>query len=237
MKFRFLGTGSGNPHPKRKTSSILIEGPYGGLLLDAGEGCSQRLLEPEIWTQEVRSVLITHRHVDHHAGLPMLLSGYKGFGRKTTLEIFAAPPLLKWLQSYCESMKLGQEYQPFDLVWRPLKPGRFAPANGARGEVWQNDHLPESDFGGSYSVTLQLDGRKWLFSADIDTFESIRPHLNNVYGLVIDSHHVKPEESVMSARKLGVREIVLSHVAPKTKVREIDGAIWAKDNMIIDTSR
>ncbi|MCB2213693.1 MBL fold metallo-hydrolase [bacterium] len=236
MKFRFLGTGAGNPHPSRMTSSTLIEGSNGSLLLDAGEGCSQRLVEPDRWSQEVRSIVITHRHVDHHSGLPMLLSGYKGAQRRTPLEIHVHPDLMEPLRTWIDTLKQGDQHQPFELSWVPLQEGTFRPASGHDGFIWKNDHLAPDDLGGCHSLALNVAGDRWVFSGDIGSFASIEPYLDDTKGLIVESRHADPEESVTRAHKRGVKHIILTHVARDLTPFPIEGARWAEDNLVVDTN-
>ncbi|MBS1262512.1 MAG: Ribonuclease BN [Calditrichaeota bacterium] len=235
MIFRFLGTGSGDPHPRRMTSATLIEGPRGGLLLDAGEGCSQRLAERDRWSQAVRTVLITHRHTDHLAGLPMLLSGYKGAGRTEPLEVLAPPILREALETWLNVLHLGPDDQPFELDFRYLEAGELRAESGHRGHVWLNDHLDPGDTGGSHSLRLELSGASWLFSGDIESFASIEEWVQGARGLVVETRHIDPRESVMRARNAGVDTILLTHVSPDLDPFPIEGAIWVEDNMLIDT--
>ncbi len=218
------------------TSSTLIEGPNGALLLDAGEGCSQRLVEADSWSQEVRSVLITHRHADHHSGLPMLLSGYKGEGRKAPLEIHVHQDLMSPLRSWMKTLKLDDEHQSCELSWLPLQEGIFTPASGHDGFIWRNDHLPADDYGGCHSLALNLDGDRWVFSSDIGSFASIEAYLEDTRVLVLESCHIDPVTAVSGAMKRGVERVILTHVPCNLEPFPVEDAIWAQDNMIIDAA-
>jgi phosphoribosyl 1,2-cyclic phosphodiesterase len=234
-KIRFLGTSAGNPHPDRLTSSTLIEGPNGALLLDAGEGCSHRLVQPDHWSQEVRSILVTHRHTDHLAGLPMLLSGYKGTKRTMPLEIHVHRDLMLPLRSWIETLKLGDEHLSCELTWVPLEQGGYSPASGHDGFIWQNDHLPASDMGGCHSLALTLEGERWVFSGDLTNFNSIEPYLDSTRVLVLESRHIEVETAVDRALGRGVEHVVLTHVGHDMNPWPIQGATWAHDNLILDT--
>ncbi len=234
-RVRFLGTSAGNPHPERLTSSILIEGPKGALLLDAGEGCSHRIAQPAEWAQEVRSILITHRHTDHLAGLPMLLSGYKGAKRTNPLEIHVHRDLMKPLREWIETLKLGDEHQKCDIGWVDLEQGSFTPASGHDGFIWQNDHLSPLDTGGCHSLALNLDGDRWVFSGDLEKFSVVERYLDETRVLVLESCHVDVENAVKAALKKGVERVILTHVAADLEPWSINGAVWAHDNWVVDT--
>lgn len=235
MKIRFLGTGGGRPHPERMTSSTLIEGPEGALLLDAGEGSARRLVHPGYWTQDVRSILITHRHVDHLSGLPLLLSMYKNTKRTTPLEIHVHHDLMQPLRQWIDALKVGNEHQTCDLIWCELEQGQFSPASGHDGFIWRNDHLPPSDMGGCYSLALTVDGDRWVFSGDLETFDSVLPYLDDTQVLVLESRHIDVEDGVKRALQAGVDRVILTHVGPELEPWPMDGAMWAQDNWTIDT--
>jgi len=64
-----LGTGGAGAPPGRAQNCILLETRGTRLLLDAGPGCAQRLQEVGIEPHELDAIYISHRHVDHVAGL------------------------------------------------------------------------------------------------------------------------------------------------------------------------
>ena len=66
MKIRILGC-SGGLGPGRRTTSFLVDDE---LLIDAGSGLEQLNMEQLL---KIRHVLITHAHIDHILGLPLML--------------------------------------------------------------------------------------------------------------------------------------------------------------------
>ena len=66
MKIRILGC-SGGLGPGRRTTSFLVDDE---LLIDAGSGLEQLDMEQLL---RIRHVLITHAHLDHILGLPLML--------------------------------------------------------------------------------------------------------------------------------------------------------------------
>jgi len=64
-----LGTGGAGAPPGRAQNCILLETRGTRLLLDAGPGCAQRLQEIGLEPYELDAIYISHRHVDHVAGL------------------------------------------------------------------------------------------------------------------------------------------------------------------------
>ncbi len=236
-RIRFLGTSAGRVDLNRQNSSTLIEGPRGGFLLDAGEACVRRLKEKDQWSQEVMTLLLTHQHPDHCAGVPMLLSDMKHTQRSRPLEIYGPKGLIDAVRNWCRALRLGRDHLPFQVNYRQLDPAPFASAAGLRGEAWLNDHLqpqPDGSFG-SFSLKLELEGRWWLFSGDLGSLAPLEHHLRGVTGLVVEARHIDPADAVELARKNGVEQVVLTHVPEGLERRDTHNALWAHDNLLLET--
>ncbi|KAI3955770.1 hypothetical protein MKW98_006130 [Papaver atlanticum] len=81
MEIVFLGTGSSQPSKYRNVSSILINlFSKGSLLLDCGEGTLGQLrrrfgvIGANDAVRGLKCIWISHKHADHHLGLPSILS-------------------------------------------------------------------------------------------------------------------------------------------------------------------
>jgi ribonuclease BN (tRNA processing enzyme) len=64
MKVTLLGTGTGIPQAGRSQSAILVEAQK-PLLLDCGAGTLLRLEQAGIDIEELKTVVLTHFHLDH----------------------------------------------------------------------------------------------------------------------------------------------------------------------------
>lgn len=89
LRVTFLGTGGG-PIGRAEWAgpATLIEYGRDAILIDAGRGVVQRMLQMNRRFPGIRSVFLTHLHSDHTVGLPDLwLRGWWGEGRKQPLEV------------------------------------------------------------------------------------------------------------------------------------------------------
>lgn len=68
-----LGTGGMMPLPKRWVTSLMVRYNGSGLLIDCGEGTQIALREKGWSFKPVDTILLTHFHADHIAGLPGFL--------------------------------------------------------------------------------------------------------------------------------------------------------------------
>ncbi|WP_227374192.1 MBL fold metallo-hydrolase [Haladaptatus halobius] len=73
MRVTFLGTGSAMPTGERFQTGIVVEDDGRRLLVDCGSGVLHRLQQSGVGYENVLTVLLTHRHLDHVADLLPLL--------------------------------------------------------------------------------------------------------------------------------------------------------------------
>ena len=107
MRITLLGTGCPSVHPRRYGASQLIEGMGAKVLVDCGNGCTQRLVQAGHSPAAVDALFVTHLHSDHlvdlwqlvvagwHAGRPHPLRG-RWLGRRvpTSMKVpgYRTPP-------------------------------------------------------------------------------------------------------------------------------------------------
>ncbi len=81
LTFTLLGTGSPRPSRRRSQPANVLHTDHGPLLLDAGEGTIDQLLDLGISPRDVRGILFTHMHKDHILGYPAVVWGGWTLGR------------------------------------------------------------------------------------------------------------------------------------------------------------
>lgn len=112
MKITFLGTSGSMITADRVNISILIDAD---LLLDAGEGVTQRLLQMKYDLNAIERICITHFHQDHVSGLPGLIWTMWQNERKLPLEIIGPEGIQDLTVSVLELMKTPLHALTFDL--------------------------------------------------------------------------------------------------------------------------
>lgn len=81
LTFTLLGTGSPRPSQRRSQPANILHTAEGPLLLDAGDGTLDQLMELGISPRDVQRILFTHMHKDHILGYPAVVWGGWTLGR------------------------------------------------------------------------------------------------------------------------------------------------------------
>ena len=83
------GTGGMKPLPDRFLTGLWAEHKGKALLIDCGEGMQVALAKAGVSLAKLDTLLITHFHADHIAGLPGLLLSAGNFGKSSPMVIYA----------------------------------------------------------------------------------------------------------------------------------------------------
>lgn len=115
MELTFIGTGSGKTSLSRFHTSLLIKENNRNLLIDTGDGISKALLSSNINVRSIDSILISHTHANHFAGITSLLTQMKIKGRTEPLSIFIHETFSKFLEKFINVSFLFRETIGFEL--------------------------------------------------------------------------------------------------------------------------
>lgn len=102
------GTGGMMPLPNRFLTGLFVSKDGYSLLIDCGEGMQVALSKALCKTSRLDTILITHIHADHCAGLPGLLLSLGNYGKTSPLLIYCPEKssyTLKNLLSICPEIR------------------------------------------------------------------------------------------------------------------------------------
>jgi len=237
MRIHLLGTSSGTPDPERAATAILAEDGGQALLIDAGDGVARALARPACAEVEIRSVILTHNHADHVSGLPFLFQRWKANGRTQPIEIIAPGDLGSALENWLAALRMAPERLPYPLEFQKLEAGEWITASGHRVEAWETDHFAGDGTGDRcFGLTLKPPDGNWVFSSDLGSLQPLREHLRGASGLIVETTHIDPVEAVQTAKEHGVSRVILTHIQLGVEPHPIEGAVWAVDGMVVETS-
>ncbi|HMN17719.1 MAG TPA: ribonuclease Z [Ignavibacteriaceae bacterium] len=115
MNIKFIGTGSGLTSLDRNHSSFLINSSDCKVLVDCGDGISKALLSQSVNFNTINSIIISHLHADHFAGLPSLLTQMKLNSRKEKLSIYIYKSDKEFLTQFIQHSYLFFDRLLFEL--------------------------------------------------------------------------------------------------------------------------
>ena len=140
MELRVLGC-CGAEFPDAHTTGLLVDG---AVLLDGGT-IGAALNEEE--QQQIRHILVTHAHLDHVKGIPLLADNLmiRG-GHHPQLMVFGLPETLAAIRAHLLNDLIWPDFSRLPtleapvIVYRPVTPGEEFAVNGYRVTAWPMNH-------------------------------------------------------------------------------------------------
>ena len=213
-----LGTAPGYPAPHRNHSSFLLDTGEHKVLVDAGECCSRSLIELGIDPVELDTIIITHGHSDHTAGLAMLIQSCWIVGRERPLPIFLPKELIHPLTVWLDASYIGPDFIRFELQFQAWEDNDYVNICGVNVRVAPTTHLDSlvKRFGNArfhpFSLAFDSPGFEFVASGDIGAPEDLFPHLQNGTDLLICELAPFPPSSLFRfLQKFRITRLVLTH--------------------------
>ncbi|HZW12011.1 MAG TPA: 3',5'-cyclic-nucleotide phosphodiesterase [Noviherbaspirillum sp.] len=161
MKLHVLGCAGGIGGRERFTTSLLVDSD---ILLDAGTGLTNLDIDRLVL---IDHVFITHCHLDHVAGLALLVDAVQG-RRNGPITVHATEPVIDTLKKHLFNWALWPDFAAIPntespaLRWAPLQPGVPFDLGGRRIIAHAVNHTAGSV---AYHVQNNRDG--FLFTGDM----------------------------------------------------------------------
>jgi ribonuclease BN (tRNA processing enzyme) len=239
----FLGTGDAFGSGGRNQSSYLIETEASSFLLDCGATALLSLKRFGADPSRVHSMIVSHLHGDHIAGLPFFFLEWLYQARRETQVVIAGP---RGIQEKAEglyalmygSAKLGQIRSLVQYV--NLEPEQLASFEQVEVFPFRVPHQADAV---SLALKVWVSGKTILYSGDSPWTEALA-HQSAGTDLFIcecsyyrpqEGNHLSLQEILMHRQDLRSRKIVLSHLGAEvlSHAKEIPFD-WAGDGMIVD---
>lgn len=126
--------------------------------MDCGEGVQRRVLSESIGLGSDMTILVTHLHGDHVAGLLGLLQTMSLAQRRRPLNIVGPSKLLKWLEVTSELLHIGLT---FPVKFSTAKPGIVLRTPGFKVRAAKAVHSVEA-----FAYLVEEHGRPGVFHPD-----------------------------------------------------------------------
>jgi ribonuclease BN (tRNA processing enzyme) len=232
MKIKILGC-SGGIGSGRHTTCLMVDDD---ILIDAGSGITTLSLEQ---LEAVEHVFITHAHLDHVLGLPLLLDSV-GDRRNRPVKVHALPEVLEVLSAHLFNWHLWPDFRAIptiDSPWmefEPLPPGDQLELGGRTFSVLPARHIvPACGVRiSAASGTLAFTGDTMQSDALVEALNAIPDlrHLiietsfeNELAEIARVSMHHWPDSLAAELKRLSVRpQVWITHLKPGNETPIMD---------------
>jgi ribonuclease BN (tRNA processing enzyme) len=238
----FLGTGDAFSAGGRFQAAYLVQSDTSSLLLDCGPGVLTSLSRCHISPAPISTILLTHFHGDHFAGLPFLFLYYTYVEPRTAPLRIAGPRGVEarvrqlYRAMYADS---AEEQLPFDLQFIEITPGKELMLDNRRIDCFRVPHTESSP---SYGYSISSAGKRIVFSGDSGWTEDLLRHTEGAELFIcecsfFDSRfemHLDYPRIVENIERFGAKRTVLTHLGQEvlSRLGEITLEI-AHDGLII----
>jgi ribonuclease Z len=244
MRVTLLGTGCPSVHPRRYGPSQLVEAAGARLLVDCGNGCTQRLVEAGATSAAIDALLVTHLHSDHLVDLwQLVVSGWHQ-GRARPLDLYGPAPVLEharrlveaWSEERAQRLSFEKRgrAEGLDIGLHEIAAGQRLDFGGAEVEVVEVDHRPVAPaFGfvvrdGHHTLALSGDTRSCPALIEAAHRCDLLVHEVFVHGSMparsgvrsaetlaaVASYHTLDSEVGKVACEAGAKALLLTHLVP-----------------------
>lgn len=218
-----LGVGDGWPCGDRNHSSFLYRLGPTALLVDCGEPVQRSLRSMRVGPDALDSILLSHLHFDHMAGLFMLIQGSWLEGRKRPLTIHLPEEGIDPIRSMLRTAYIFDDLLPFNLRFAPIRPNEPIDVDGVRVTPHLTTHLDQlratfqdrhpKPFA-AFSFLIEDADHRIAHSGDIGAASDLEVILAQpVDVLVCELAHVEHVEVARRIRKHAIQQVVFIHLA------------------------
>ena len=164
MKIITLGTGHGSATATNMSSITFLECGGRSYLVDCADGADAVMMQKNLNPSELSAVFITHLHLDHTGGLPVIMKrNLKEEGNRMTIvlpDLEAVPVMEQWIgmQGFAEKL------QKFPFTYRDSAEG-FSD-DVVKVKAFPTEHLAAAGKK-SYAYAIEAEGKKICFTGDL----------------------------------------------------------------------
>lgn len=241
MQIQFVGSGDAFGSGGRFNTCFHLHGAATNALIDCGASTLIALKRLGIDRNAIDTILCTHFHADHFAGVPFfVLDAQLVARRKTPLTIAGPPGLPGWYERVFDATYPGERTLPFALTLREVEIGRANEIGAMRITPFHVRH--DDRAGPCLAYRIEAENRVFCYSGDTAWTDSLIEAARGADLFVCECYRYEKEApSHMSLAALrsrlaaiGARRVVLTHMSEEMLARRGEiGEATAEDGMVV----
>ncbi|MBL0899979.1 MAG: MBL fold metallo-hydrolase [Reyranella sp.] len=244
MRLQFLGSGDAFGSGGRFNTCFHLERrQHGNVLVDCGASSMVAIRKWGVDPNAVSTVLVSHLHGDHFAGLPFFLLDAQLVSRRTAPLLLAGPPgFEERLTVVMEAMFTGSTEAPrkFALEIRELVLHERVELNGLAVTPYLMKHFSGAP---SYALRIETEGKVLTYSGDTEWVDELIPAGRDADLFICEAYffdkvmkyHIDYTTLAKRLPEIAPRRTIVTHMSAELLGRQGEIALEAAhDGMVVD---
>ena len=215
-KLVILGTASAIPDETHENTHMVVYGPSGPVVIDAGSNPLVSCKRAQVPLGNLLALIITHFHPDHVSGVPNFLLGLWLLNRQHNLNIYGLRVTLDKVQAMMSLFEWKDWPGFYPVAFEPVRPAEntlVIETPDFRIFSSTTHHLVPSL---ALKFVSQADGRSIVYSSDTSPCDALARLARGADVLIHEaagaqSGHSSPAMAGALARQAGVEHLALIH--------------------------
>lgn len=214
-----LGSGSGIPTQRRFPSAYALKVASKLFLIDCGAPVSSLLYEHDLDPVDVRTIFLSHWHMDHVANLGLLLTQNHLRQRSRALKIYGPRGTRGKIGRLLQDSFLLPDELSYNLKITSVKSNEKYNESLLQVKFFRTQHLEKSKYkthfgrkAAAYGMLIDGPGWRIVYSGDLSSPQELSPYVENCDLLIHEMTHVRPEKVAKFAAKAKIPHLLVSHI-------------------------